>query len=147
MAGEPLDPGSEIEHFANALILRRGRLHLGHLVARLGEGHAERRPRRDQLRQPFDIAHLDPQRARDVAESGTRFQRPERDDLADGLAAVALPRVLENLAAALEAKIEIDIRHRDAFGMRKAYAMSDPAAEPRPGPTGMPRSRAALTRS
>ena len=31
--------------------------------------------------------------------------------------------------------------------MRSAYATSDPAAEPRPGPTGMPRSRAALMKS
>jgi len=37
------------------------------------------------------------------------------------------------------------IRGQDGFWY--AYATSDPAAEPRPGPTGMPRSRAALMKS
>ena len=31
--------------------------------------------------------------------------------------------------------------------MPSAYATSEPAAEPRPGPTGMPRSLAALMKS
>src|SRR6266545_471430 len=55
-----------------------------------------------------------------ISTRRARFQRAERDDLADRLAAVALPRVLEDLAAPLETKVEIDIRHRDALGIQEA---------------------------
>ncbi len=120
MARQAFDSRAQVEDFPDPFVLRRGRLDLGHLLARLLQRHAERRAGRNQLGEPFDVAHLDPQRACHVAEGRSRFQRSKRDDLADRLAAIALPRVLEDLAASLETKVEIDIRHRDALGIQEA---------------------------
>src|SRR5207247_5200174 len=62
---------------------------------------------------------LDGQRTVSAPEGVARLQRPERHDLADGLPPVALAPLLEDLAPPLEAEIEIDIRHRDAFGIEE----------------------------
>jgi len=111
-----------VERYGDPLpapVLQRRGLHFGHLLAGLRQRDAERRPGGDQLRDPFDVAHFDPQRPCDVAERGAGFQGPERDDLAHRLAAVALARVLEYLAPPLETKVEVDVGHRDALGVQK----------------------------
>jgi hypothetical protein len=44
----------------------------------------------------------------------------ERDDLADRLAPVLLANVVDDFAAALEAEVDVDVRHRDAFRIQEA---------------------------
>ncbi len=47
------------------------------------------------------------------------LERSERDDLPDTVATVTLADILDDLTATLEAKVHVDIRHRDAFGVEK----------------------------
>ena len=47
-------------------------------------------------------------------------QRSEGDDLRDLLLAVALLHVLDDALAPLDAEIDVEVRHRDAFGIEEA---------------------------
>jgi hypothetical protein len=48
------------------------------------------------------------------------LQRPEGDDLPDGVGAVLVADVLDDLAAALLAEVDVEVGHRDAFGIEEA---------------------------
>jgi hypothetical protein len=60
------------------------------------------------------------QHAAHVAQHPARLQRSEGDDLRHLLAAVALLHIADHLVAPLLAEVDIEIRHRDAFGIEKA---------------------------
>ena len=55
----------------------------------------------------------------DVADHGPRLHRVERDDLADVVPAVLLPDVLDDLAAAALAEVDVDVGHRDPVGVQE----------------------------
>ena len=56
----------------------------------------------------------------DVADDGLRLHRPERDDLRDVLAAVLARDVVDDLAAAALAEVDVDVGQRDALGVEEA---------------------------
>ena len=56
----------------------------------------------------------------DVAHDGARLHRAERDDLGDVLAAVLLRHVLDDLAAAPLAEVDVDVGQRHALGIEEA---------------------------
>ena len=64
------------------------------------------------------IGHL--QHAADVAQHAARLQRTEGDDLRHLVAAVALLHVVDHLAAAVLAEVDVEVRHRDALGIEEA---------------------------
>ncbi len=57
---------------------------------------------------------------RDVAHDRARLHRPERDDLRDVLAAVLARDVLDHLAAAPLAEVDVDVGQRHALGIQEA---------------------------
>ena len=116
---QPLDARAQLQHLADPLVLGGRGLHLRHLLGRLRQGQRVRRTRGDELRDPVHVAHLDAQRTGDVAERGAGFESPEGDDLAHRFPAVPRPHVLDHFPAALEAKIEVDVRHRDALEVQE----------------------------
>src|SRR6266513_481132 len=61
----------------------------------------------------------DPQRARHGPESSACLEGSERDDLPDRIPAIALAHVLDDLAAPLEAEVEVDVGHRDTLGIQE----------------------------
>jgi hypothetical protein len=105
------------------------------------------------------------ERAARVAHRRARGHRPERDDLRDAVLAVFFGDVDDHFVAPLDAEIGVDIGHRDAVRIEEALEdqleldrvdvgdaqdvrdQIEPTAEPRPGPTGMSRSRAYLMKS
>ncbi len=88
------------------------------LLERLLERHVERG--RNQLRDLVDIRVRHAQHAAHVADHGLRLHRSERDDLRDVLAAVLADDVLDHLAAAALAEVDVDIGHRHALGIEEA---------------------------
>ena len=87
------------------------------------------------------------------------FHRAEGDHLGDLVFAPTLGSVANHLVAATVVEVDIDIRRRGALGVEEALEEQavlngidignrwrrppeTPAAEPRPGPTWMPMSRA-----
>ena len=102
------------------LDLRVALLHLPQrlaLLERLVERHVERR--RDLLGDLVDVGERHLEHAADVAHDRLRLHRAEGDDLRDVLAAV-LPRdVLDHLAAAPLAEVDVDIRQRHALGVEE----------------------------
>ena len=88
------------------------------LLERLVERHVERR--RDLLGDLVDVGERHLEDAADVAHHRLGLHRAEGDDLRDVLAAV-LPRdVVDDLAAAPLAEVDVDIGQRDALGIQEA---------------------------
>ena len=75
--------------------------------------------RRDELGDLLDIGVGHVERAAHVLDGGLRGHRPERDDLADRVAPVELRDVVDDLAAPVDAEVNINIRHRDAVGVQE----------------------------
>ena len=74
----------------------------------------------DHLRDPVRLARLEAQDPAHVSNDGAALHRSEGDDLADRVPAVLLPHVLDHLSPPLEAEVDVDIRHRDPFGVQEA---------------------------
>ena len=116
---QPLDACAEVEHLADPLVLARQGRQLRRAGGSLGQRRGHARAGGDQLRAAVHLALLDPQRSGYVPECGAGLQGPERDDLTDRFTAVALAHVLDDLAAPLEAEVEVDIGHRDPLGVQE----------------------------
>ena len=87
------------------------------LDERLVERHVERR--RDQLRDLVHVGVGDVHGPSDVAHDGPGLHRAERDDLGDVLAAVLARDVLDDLAPAAFAEVDVDVGQRDALGVQE----------------------------
>ena len=85
-----------------------------------GQGNGRRRILRDQLGQLVNLPVRHLQHTADVAQHAARLERSKGDDLRDLIAAVALLHVVDDLASPLLAEIDIEIRHRHAFGIEEA---------------------------
>ena len=84
----------------------------------MSQRHIERR--RDRLRDLVGVGVGDVHHARHVADDGPRLHRAEGDDLRDVLAAVLARDVLDDLAAAAFAEIDVDVGQRHALGIEEA---------------------------
>ena len=81
---------------------------------------AVRRARRDQLGEPVHLARRDPEHPRHVRTAARAFIVPNVMIWPDAVAAVALAHVLDHLAAALEAEVDVDVGHRHPLGIQEA---------------------------
>ena len=89
-------------------------------VDRLRQRHRRRRILRHQLAELVDLPVRHLQHAADVAQHAARLQRAEGDDLRHLVAAVALLHVADHLVAAVLAEVDVEVRHRHAFGIEEA---------------------------
>ena len=87
---------------------------------RLRQRHRIGRVLRHQLAQLVDLAVGHLQHAADVAQHAARLQRAEGDDLRHLVAAVALLHVVDHLVAPVLAEVDVEVRHRHAFGIEEA---------------------------
>ncbi len=86
--------------------------------ARQGDGR--RRILRHHFAQLVDLAIGHLQDAADVAQHTARLQRAEGDDLRHLVAAVAALHIVNDFVAAVLAEVDVEIRHRHAFGIEEA---------------------------
>ena len=118
IARHALEPLAHLEQVLDARILL---LHLPQhrvLGQRLLERHVERR--RDLLGDAVDVRVRHVHGAPDVAHDRLGLHRAEGDDLRDVLAAVPARDVLDHLAAAALAEVDVDVGHRHALGVEEA---------------------------
>ncbi len=74
----------------------------------------------NELRDPVDKAVGHAEHAADVAHHGLRRHGAVGDDLRDALAAVLLRHVVDDPVAAVHAEVDVEVGHRDAFGIQEA---------------------------
>src|SRR6185312_931335 len=86
----------------------------------LFERYRRRRVLRHQLAELVDLRVRHLQNAADIAQHAARLQCAEGDDLRHLVAAVALLHVTDHLVATVLAEVDIEVRHRHAFGIKKA---------------------------
>ncbi|CEG07881.1 hypothetical protein BN961_01287 [Afipia felis] len=86
-----------------------------------GERHGCGRILRHQLGELVDLAIGHLQHTADVAQHAARLQGAEGDDLADLIATIALLHVVDHLAAAILTEVDVEVRHRHALGIEKAF--------------------------
>ena len=120
VARDPLDPRAQVQQPAVGRVALHQVPELVHLPLRLGDREAVGRARRDQLGDPVGLARRNPEHAGHVLDRRPRLHRPEGDDLAHARPAVALADVLDHLAPALEAEVDVDVGHRHALGIEEA---------------------------
>src|SRR5690242_19590781 len=120
VAREALEGDRVVQEPAVAIVRLVQLLHVGDLLD--GVLHLEREVRliRDQLRKLVGLDGRKTEHAADVFDRGARFHRPESYDLTDRLAPVLLPNVVDHLAPALEAEVDVDVGHRHPLRIEKA---------------------------
>ena len=78
------------------------------------------RPHRNQLGDAVDLAIRHAEHASAVAQHGLGRHRAEGDDLADMVAPVFRRHVLDHAVALVHAEVDVEVRHRHAFGIEEA---------------------------
>ena len=110
----------DVEHALDDRLLVDGRLELRLALDGLREGDRIGRVLRHELGELVDLAVGHFEHAADVAHHAAGEQRTESDDLRDLLFAIALLHVFDDALAPLDAEVDIEIRHRHAFGIEEA---------------------------
>ena len=116
---EPLEPLGDGEHRGHPLVglgrLLEPRLVRDRLFQRDGMG----RVLRHELGEPVDLAERHFEHAADVAQNASGEEGAEGDDLRDPIGAVALAHIGDHLVAPILAEVDVEVRHRHAFGIEK----------------------------
>ncbi len=126
VAREPFELARGLEQASHLPVRFDAGAQFGRLLMRLLERRAERLG--DQLRDAVDVGVGHTERAADIAQRRLRLQRPEADDLRDAHlvgrrlrgAVVLLGDVADHRVAPAHAEVDVDVRHRDAFGVEEA---------------------------
>ena len=120
VAHQALELFAQLEELAHlvflALTFGEQRLHL----ARHLEGDRLARLHRYELRQLVAEAVAEVKHPAAVAQHGARRHRAEGRDLRNTLRAVFAPDVIDHAVAPVLAKVDVEVRHRDALGIEKA---------------------------
>ncbi|VCU09306.1 hypothetical protein RHODGE_RHODGE_02480 [Rhodoplanes serenus] len=120
VAVEPLQLLGDREGARHHRLGVAGRLKLRLSLDRLLQADGLGRVLRDELAQLVDLAVRHLQHAADVAQHAARLERAEGDDLGDVITPVALLNVVDHLAAAILAEVDVEVRHRHALGIEEA---------------------------
>src|SRR3569623_3303577 len=101
----------------------------------------------DELRQLVGLAERNLHRPRDVADHAACLELVERRDLPDAILAVLLLDVLDQLAAAVHAEVDVEVRHRHALGIQEPLEQQLELDRIDIGDAHRPRDRAAGARA
>ena len=82
----------------------------------------------DQLGQAVDLSVRHLKHAAHVADGGFGQKRAKRDDLPHPVAAVFFLHVTDHLFAAVHTEVDVEVRHRDPFGVEETFEQ-EPIAE------------------
>ncbi len=121
VAGAALDPQGEFDQIIDFRIGLHRRCQFRNFLDRLRNTHVSAaNRRRDHLGDALDIPVRHIQHTADILDSGPRCHRSECNDLTDRIASIKLGNVIDHIASAPNAEIDIDIRHRDSLGIQKS---------------------------
>jgi hypothetical protein len=116
VADHALEPARGVVDLLDLRVLPHHLLQVGLGLERVVEGDAELVA--DQLADLVDVGERQVEDAAHVADRGARLHRPVGDDLRD--VAVLLAHVLEDLAAAVLAEVDVDVGVLGAVGVGEA---------------------------
>ena len=102
---------------------------------------------RNQLGDAVDLPVRHAQHAPAVAQYGFRGHRAVGDDLADLVAAVHVRDVFDHAVAALHAEVDVEVRHRYAFGVEEAFEQQSETQRIQVGDAEAPRDQRARARA
>ena len=74
----------------------------------------------DELRNSIHIPVRVPEDTTDIPDDCARGHGPERNNLRDAIATITRRDVVDDPITALDAKVDIEIRHRDTLGVQKS---------------------------
>ena len=74
-----------------------------------------------ELGELVDLAERHFEHPADIAQDAARQERTEGDDLRDPVSAIALAHVSDHFVAPVLAEVDVEIRHRDAFGIEEPF--------------------------
>ncbi len=116
---EALEPLGDREHLGDLLVRLRRLLQPRFVRHRLLEGDRMGRVLRHELGELVDLAERHFEHPADVAQDAARQERAEGDDLRDAVGAVALAHISDHFVAPVLAEVDVEIGHRDAFGVEE----------------------------
>ena len=124
---QALDLHRDIDELANLLVgtALLAKFFLG--LQRLRDGDRVGRVAGDQLGNAVDLRIGHFENAPDITQRGARLQRSEGDDLGDLVETVFLLNIADDLFPPVLAEIDIEVRHRDALGVKEALEQKLPA--------------------
>ena len=120
VAVKALQRARDLYEFAHARVC--GNLFIKFRLARyrLIQRRRFRRIERDQFRETVNLAVRHLHHAADIAHHGLGLQRTEGDDHRHAVSAVLVAHITNDFAAPLLAEVDVEVRHRDAFGVEKS---------------------------
>ncbi len=119
VARQALEDARQIDEFANLGFGLVQAPQFLFLLQRLVQRHADFH--RNQLGDLVDEAVGVAEHAADVAHHRLGGQGAVGDDLRDAVAAIFVGHILDDPVASLHAEIDVEIRHRHAFGIQKSF--------------------------
>jgi len=119
VAGDSLDPAGQVGQALVDGIRPDQFAELIDLLQRLRDGQGVRGPGRDQLGELVRLPRRHLEDPGHVLDRGPGLHGAEGDDLAHRVPAVLLPDVLDHLASAFEAEVDVDVGHRNPFGIEE----------------------------
>ena len=117
VAREVFEDERGVDQLARDLLGFVGLLEFRRLLERLRQRHLQ--IERNHLGQPVAFAVAQAHHAAHVAHDGFRAHRAERDDLRDGIVAVFLADVFDDVGAPVVGKINVNIGRVDALGIEE----------------------------
>ena len=118
VAGQALEGAGDVDQLSDRLIplveLLQGAGELEGLV----DGHVQGGG--DLLGNPVGVGIADVEHAAHIADGHAGGHGAEGDNLGDVVIAVKAVDIVNHLAAAVDAEVDVDIRHGDAFGIEEA---------------------------
>jgi hypothetical protein len=118
LRARPFERARQVDQFANRLVALVQAPEFFFLRERLVERDADFE--RNQLRDLVDVTVVVAQHTPDVANHRLCRQRTVGDDLRDALAAIFVGDVLDDPVAPFHAEIDVEVRHRHAFGIQES---------------------------
>ena len=116
-------------------------------LQRLRQGHRLGGIVGHQLADPVDLTVGHAQHAADVAQHGAGLQLAEGDDRRHAVVAVFIAHVADHPVALVLAEVDIEVRHRHAFGIEEALEQQAPAQRVEVGDLERPGDQRARARA
>ena len=119
VAVQALEPKRDLEHLRDGLVAVALFPQAGLALDGLRKGRRVRRIVRNELAEPVDLSVGHLQHAPHVTQDGAGLELSEGDDLRDLVGSVFLLDVVDHLVAPVLAEVDIEVRHRYAFGIEE----------------------------
>ena len=121
MAIQPLKFQADLQKFGDSRVVVAFFTQLRFPGNRLGQGYRIGWIIGNQAAKPVDLAIRHLQYPANIAKHRTRLELAKGDNLRDPVVTIFLANIIDYLIATFGAEIDIEIRHRNTFGVQKSF--------------------------